>query len=435
MSEESMVSQVREIFEGLLENLKVDNSTTLANRRDEITRALNHEFRGIEGSTANKLMVGSYGRWTAIKGISDLDLLYILPASLRATYEKDGGPSKVLTRVRKAVEARYPTTTVKVDRLVVVVQFANFMFEVQPVFENDDESFSYPDTSSDSWKVTKPRLEMTAMRTENALTKDTLRQLCKLTRAWKNKHGVAMGGLLIDTLAYKFVVANAEYRSADSGTYDEMVRDFFLYLSEEEDHEFYAALGSGQRVRVKKKFQRKSKKAYNLCIEAISAAGQKNAYKKWRAVFGNSVPIVDVLEASSRSSTFTDTEEFIEDVYPVDVRYSITIDCTVTQDGFRPQQLRTLLALSRPLPAKKKLNFAIVESDVSGAFEVRWKVVNRGYEAERRNNIRGEIVKSTQGHDRRETTSFRGHHEVECYIVQNGVVVARDEIEVPIAAG
>lgn len=27
----------------------------------------------------------------------------------------------------------------------------------------------------------------------------------------------------------------------------------------------------------------------------------------------------------------TDTEEFIEDKYPVDIRYSLNLDCTVTQ--------------------------------------------------------------------------------------------------------
>lgn len=34
---------------------------------------------------------------------------------------------------------------------------------------------------------------------------------------------------------------------------------------------------------------------------------------------------------------WTDTEEFIEDKYPVDIRYSLNLDCTVTQDGFLPE--------------------------------------------------------------------------------------------------
>lgn len=70
--------KVSEIFGQLLENLKVgDASTTIAMRRDEIIKALNKDFRSIEGSTAHRLMVGSYGRHTAIRSVSDLDLIFI----------------------------------------------------------------------------------------------------------------------------------------------------------------------------------------------------------------------------------------------------------------------------------------------------------------------------------------------------------------------
>lgn len=427
------MSQVSEIFDGLISNLRVDNSDTIAARRDEMTKTLNNEFRGLESSTSNRLMVGSYGRWTAIKGISDLDLLYVLPASTRAEYEKEGGPSKVLARTRLAIQGRYPKTSVTVDKLVVVVQFTNFMFEVQPVFENGDRSFSYPDTYSDSWKITKPREEIAAIGADDTLADGNLRRLCKLARAWKNRHGVGVGGLLIDTLVYNFMRNYPDNRLATSATYDQMSRDFFLYLSEEDDHEFYAAPGSRQRVRVKKKFQRKAKKAYELCIEAIDADGQRNAYKKWRAVFGNTVPAISAVKESLTISAFTDTEEFIEDRFPIDVRYSLSVDCTVTQDGFRPMSLRSLAASARILPPKKQLDFRIVACDVPEPFDVRWKVLNRGPVAEKRDEIRGQVIDPNRGRDRREVTSFRGHHYVECYILKNGVVVARDGITVPIS--
>lgn len=432
MEKRPALNQTSEIFEGLISNLKVDNNETIVVRRDEVTKKLNKEFRGLEGSTSNRLMAGSYGRSTAIKGISDLDLLYILPASIRPTYEKEGGSSKVLARTRKSIQDRYPTTTVKVDRLVVVVEFASFMFEVQPVFENADRSFSYPDTYSDSWRVTKPREEIESISVDDILANGNLRRLCKLARSWKNRHGVGIGGLLIDTLAYNFMQKYPDYRKVGYITYDQMVRDFFLYLSEEEDHEFYAAPGSRQRVRVKKKFQRKAKRAYELCNEAIAANGQKNAYKKWRSVFGISVPNVSGVEESLLASAFNNTEEFIEDKYRVDVRYNVSIDCTVTQDGFRPLSLRSILASVRSLSPNKQLDFKIVESDVPEPYDVRWKVLNRGPIAERKNLARGQIILPNRGYERHEVTSFRGDHHVECFILKNDVVVARDEILVPI---
>lgn len=430
------MSQTSDIFEGLLTNLKVDNAADIAARRDQIIKVLNHEFRDLDGSNGNQMMVGSYGRHTAIRGISDLDLLYVLPASQRATYQLPGGPSKVLKRTKDAIGARYPKTSVTVDRLVVVVQFTNFMFEVQPVFANDDGSFAYPDTKSDSWKTTKPRAEIDETSREDTLTHGNLRRLSKFTRAWKNKHGVAIGGLLIDTLAYNFMQKHDTYRTAKADQYGEMVRDFFLYLSEETHHEFYAALGSGQQVRVKKKFQHRAKKAHALAVTAIEADGNANAYKKWRALFGRAVPEVAAVKEALLASApkFRNTEEFVEDLFPVDVRYDLAIDCTVTQDGFRPTSLRDLLRSRRILQPRKTLRFTVVHTDTPEVYDVRWKVLNRGDEAERRDEIRGQIIHSSTGRERQEHTRFRGEHLVECYVIKNGVVVARDSIQVPISA-
>src|SRR5690606_4184284 len=124
-------------------------------------------------------------------------------------------------------------------------------------------------------------------------------------------------------------------------------RDFFKYLSEEPDQSEYAAPGSRQRVRVKKKFQRKAKKAYQLCLDAIAAEKQKNVNDKWRKVYGRPFPAakeaVSEAKLATAAASWRDTEEFIEDSYPVDIQYSLTIDCKVEQAGFRPAFLREML--------------------------------------------------------------------------------------------
>lgn len=102
-----------DIFETLLENLKVgEPATTVASRRDEITKALNKDFRDKDGCTDYKLMVGSFGRHTAIKGVSDLDMIFILPPGIRSSYDGDTGPRRILERVRDDLKARYKNTEV-----------------------------------------------------------------------------------------------------------------------------------------------------------------------------------------------------------------------------------------------------------------------------------------------------------------------------------
>ncbi|WP_205687052.1 nucleotide-binding domain-containing protein [Chitinophaga rhizosphaerae] len=51
----------------------------------------------------------------------------------------------------------------------------------------------------------------------------------------------------------------------------------------------------------------------------------------------------------------------------------------------------------------------------------------------KRNNIRGQIIDDNGSFTRIETTTFRGSHFVECYIIKDDVVVARDTIDVPIS--
>lgn len=188
---------IADTFKQFLSNIAVDNDDTISLRYGEVTAALNKKFRDTDSKVSNSLQVGSYGRWTAIKGISDLDMLYIMPAGKWDSY-KDGGQSRLLDDTKNAIKSRYPNTTVLKDRLVIQVLYRDFHIEVQPVFEQADGSFKYPDTyDGGSWKITKPREEIAAMKEANVQKNKNLRRLCKMARAWKNKHGLAMGGLLI----------------------------------------------------------------------------------------------------------------------------------------------------------------------------------------------------------------------------------------------
>lgn len=429
---------VAEMFEQFLNNLGIDNKEQISDRYGEITCAINQAFRDTDSKTANSLQVGSYGRGTAIKGVSDLDMLYFMPAASWERY-KDGRQSVLLQDVKNAIKDRYSRTEMWGDGQVVVVSFGNQEIEVVPVFEQEDGSFIYPNTNNGgSWPTTKPRSEISAILAMDKVKNGNFRHLCRMARAWKNKHGVAMGGLLIDTLAYRFLESTAEYDSKSYLYYDLMARDYFKYLSELEDQDYYLAPGSNQRVLVKKKFQKKAKKAYDLCLKAIEAEGQEGSSRKWKKVFGRPFPTsVEVVKASAAEALrhWDDTEEYIEDKYPVDIRYNLEIDCEVSQNGFRENFLREMLRRKIPLLASKKLMFSVVEIDVPEPFHIEWKVLNRGLVAQQKNQIRGQIVKDKGFQSKEENTSFRGDHIVECYVVRNGVVVAKDRIKVPINAG
>lgn len=63
-------------------------------------------------------------------------------------------------------------------------------------------------------------------------------------------------------------------------------------------------------------------------------------------------------------------------------------------------------------------------------YDVFWKVKNVGPEAERRNQIRGQIC--ARGLSIVEHSLFFGNRYIECYRVQGNVCVARMRVDVPI---
>lgn len=428
-----------ETFKEFLSNIKISNdqANDISYRYGRITKALNQEFRDTDSKTANSLQVGSYGRYTGINGISDLDMLFIMPVSKWAEYNKTGGQSELLKDTKTAISNTYPSSDIKVDRCVVTIKFTDSHIDVQPVFEVEDQDYKYPDTYGDgTWKITKPRKEMDAMVEFETNKNKNLRRLCKMARSWKNKHGVCMGGLLIDTLAYNFLKSTTYYDEKSFSYYDEMCKDFFKFLYDQpKDQTEYGALGSKQRVKVKKSFKRKSKKAYDLALEAIEADSDKTKHSKWRDIFGNNFPKYESeeKEALITNSSYRNTEQFIESYYPIDIRFDLKIDCEIKQNGFRDGLLREFLSKRIKLLPNKSLRFYIEKIDVPAPYAVKWKVTNRGEQAIKRDCTRGQIIDDLGILERKESTNFKGSHFVECYIIKDTVVVARDMIDVPIS--
>lgn len=168
-----------------------------------------------------------------------------------------------------------------------------------------------------------------------------------------------------------------------------------------------------------------------MSCKAIDAGDDSSAHTKWKKIFGRPFPAAPQVIAKAAKS-YRDTEQFIEDYYPLDIRCHLKLECEVSQDGYRVDLLRSMLARKLKLSPKKQLNFYVAEIDVPGEFIIKWKVLNRGAEAEQRDCIRGDIVLDKGFRKKQEKTSFIGEHIVECYAIKNGVVVAKDRIHVPI---
>lgn len=144
-----------------------------------------------------------------------------------------------------------------------------------------------------------------------------------------------------------------------------------------------------------------------------------------------------ITESSSvrKSYSYTDTEEFIEDLYPVYEQYDVTIDCKVAGNGFSLMPIVEYLETYAPrfnkfIPHNFSVRCKVGYTNCPSYDKVLWKVLNVGEEAERRNDIRGQI--QNRGKEITENSRFFGPHYIECYLIKNGVCVAIGHVSVPI---
>jgi predicted nucleotidyltransferase len=265
-------------------------------RYHQITKRINTDYWDSTSETANSLYIGSYGRGTDI-WTSDIDVLIRLPAS---TYEKfdnyqGNGQSALLQEVKTVLQKTYSTSFLRGDGQVVCINFTDGInFEILPGFINDDNSYTYPDTNDGgSWATTDPKSEISAINERNKETNRNLKRLCRMARSWKGKHSVPINGILIDTLAYKFI-ADWTYKDKSYTYYDWMSRDYFAYLKDlDTNQSYWMAPGSNRRVWKTGNFQSKAKNAYNLALEAIEYESKNQEYSsklKWREIYGTKFP-------------------------------------------------------------------------------------------------------------------------------------------------
>ena len=105
--------------------------------------------------------------------------------------------------------------------------------------------------------------------------------------------------------------------------------------------------------------------------------------------------------------------------WPSRFTHDVTIEGRATRDGWR-----TLVSTSgfRKIAKHYSLRFK-AKTSVPWPYEVHWQVVNTGDEARWCDQLRGTIF---AGDDvRHERTEYTGFHWIECFIVKDGVLVAR----------
>jgi hypothetical protein len=289
---------VSDNFKTFCSNLRMSDETVrkIQSGYHQITKKITMNYRKSTLETNHSLYVGSYGRGTEISSDS-IDIIVQLPYSTYMRFDNysSNGQAALLEDVKEVLQKTISTAVIKSDGNVIGVNLiSGINFRVVPVFINKDRrSFTYADAaSSGDWKIIDPRSEIAEINSMNGLSNKNLKRLCRMARAWKDTCNVPMSGILIDTLAYKFI-KDWEYRDKSYAYYDCMSRDFFKYLKDiDATQSFWLAPGSNRYVEKDGNFQDKASQAYDKSLEAIDNEWDDIvARQNWREIYGVKFPI------------------------------------------------------------------------------------------------------------------------------------------------
>jgi len=197
-------------FTTFLSNLELtqsqrDDAMTKVN---SVGRCLHAKYYQGAYDSANVVVVGSYGKGTAVRPPSDIDILYLLPVSEyhRINQVFGNGQSQLLQEVKRALADTFPRTNLSADGQVVKAPFTSFAVEVVPAFRCDDGTYLTCHTAGGgSWRSSNPIAEYRAIADLDAIYGNKATHLIKMLKAWKRTCNVPLKSIAVEIAACSFV--------------------------------------------------------------------------------------------------------------------------------------------------------------------------------------------------------------------------------------
>jgi predicted nucleotidyltransferase len=205
------------------------NETAAAEKHFEtITTRLEQSF-----GASRFIRIGSHARGTAIKALSDIDLLAVLPRKAARWGESLVTPRTFLSKVGGDLQSRYRTTSVRADGQAIVLNFSGGTHSVDVVpgiFEgmNGNRPMYLIPGTRDQWISTSPETHDVIFNEANKRSGGKLGGLARLIKVWKygRENPIPLSSFYTD-----LVLATTDL-AAGPKTYAQCLRDFFAKLVE-----------------------------------------------------------------------------------------------------------------------------------------------------------------------------------------------------------
>jgi hypothetical protein len=235
--------------------------------------------------------VGSYGKGTATRPCTDLDMLFILPDAdcgriARLTGNKQ---SQLLREVKDSLLITFPQTDLRADGQVIIAPFETYSVEVVPAFRLSDQRFLTANTADGgSWSISNPVAEYAHLRAADVASGGKATHLTMMAKAWKHECSVELKSTSIEVLAAIFAT-EWQYRNYNIYWYDWMVRDFFAFLFKYING-WTRIVGTDEKIQLGDNWHTKLRTAYDRALKACQHEHADQGFSaavEWQKIFGS----------------------------------------------------------------------------------------------------------------------------------------------------
>ena len=263
-------------------------------KRQGVIKCLNQHYYGTDSGDANSFLIGSWGKDTTTRPPRDVDVYFLLPASVYYRYQDRVGnrQTALLQEIKGVLADTYPSTEMKGDGQVVMVRFNSYNVEVVPAFLLDSNQYWICNTAGNgNYKLTDPPAESMYIEKVDAATNRNLRPLIRVLKSWQDFCLVPIKSFQLELIAAEFL-AQSPWRQYDYFWFDWIVRDFFFYLYQQTNRRIaipgipeLCFLGSDWQSRVVTAWSHAVKACEYEHSNYVEAAGEE-----WQKIFGQDIP-------------------------------------------------------------------------------------------------------------------------------------------------
>jgi len=285
-------------FEQFLRELELKATERLdaEGKAERIAKSLFAKYyTDLNFSTSCYVKIGSYGKGTAVRPPSDLDMLFLLPLDVYTRIDVLTGnkQSQLLQEIRRTLVITFPNTEVSADGPAIVAPFQTYNVDIVPAFRftTGDLAGQYliADTRDGGrWRLSNPVAEYNWLQQTDAASAGKATHLVKVLKAWKRECNVEIKSVCLEILAGVFV-AQWQYRDKTIFYYDWMIRDFFAFMLQHVNG-WVRPAGIAKQIPLGNCWESKCRTAYSRALKACDyeyVGKGFDASEQWQKIFGS----------------------------------------------------------------------------------------------------------------------------------------------------